>query len=72
VAVPHAADQPSISVPAPVPLRDLAPWAALVGLLFVMFVYFVGVEQGALSMFGGHYVHEFVHDARHLLADPCH
>jgi len=72
VAVPHAADQPSISVPAPVPLRDLAPWAALVGLLFVMFVYFVGVDQGALSMFGGHYVHEFVHDARHLLAYPCH
>ncbi len=60
------------AVPAPVPLRDLLPWAVFAGLLLVMVLYFVGVDQGALSVFGGHWVHEFVHDARHALAFPCH
>ena len=35
-------------------------------------IYFVGAEQGATSIFGGMYVHEFVHDRRHLLGFPCH
>jgi len=25
-----------------------------------------------MSVFSGHYVHEFVHDGRHLLGFPCH
>jgi hypothetical protein len=35
-------------------------------------IYFVGAEEGALSLIGGTSVHEFVHDARHLLGFPCH
>jgi hypothetical protein len=60
-----------VAIP-PVPVRELLPWVGFLGLLLVMVLYFVGVEQGALSIFGGHYVHEFVHDARHVLAFPCH
>lgn len=59
-------------VPIAVPLRELVPWAVFGGLLLAMILYFVGVEQGALSLVGGHWVHEFVHDARHALAFPCH
>jgi hypothetical protein len=36
-------------------------------------LYFVGIDQGAVSLFGSDsHVHEFVHDARHLLGFPCH
>jgi hypothetical protein len=35
-------------------------------------IYFVGVEEGAAAVFNGLYVHEFVHDSRHLLGFPCH
>ena len=35
-------------------------------------LYVVGFEQGATSMVGGQAVHEWVHDARHLLGFPCH
>ena len=60
------------SIPAPLPLRDIVPWAAF-GLAGAMvLIYFFGVEQGALSMFSGSAVHEFVHDARHLAGLPCH
>jgi hypothetical protein len=35
--------------------------------------YFIGVDQGALSIFGNDmHVHEYVHDARHFLGFPCH
>jgi len=60
------------ALPAPVPVRELIPWALFAGVLLVLVLYFVSVEQGALSIFGGHWVHEFVHDARHTLAFPCH
>ena len=34
---------------------------------------FIGLDQGATSVFGSNtYVHEFVHDARHFLGFPCH
>ena len=32
----------------------------------------IGAEEGATSIFSGSYVHEFVHDGRHLLGFPCH
>ena len=38
----------------------------------MVLVYFVGAEEGALSIISGTGVHEFVHDARHLLGFPCH
>ncbi|HET6390443.1 CbtB domain-containing protein [Hyphomicrobium sp.] len=60
------------SAAAPVPLHEILPWAIFVGLLFVLALYFVGVEEGAVSIFNSSYVHEFVHDGRHLLGFPCH
>ena len=57
---------------APIPLRELMPWALFGGLLASLLLYFVSTEQGALSLFAGSYVHEFVHDGRHLLGFPCH
>ncbi|MEA2369721.1 MAG: hypothetical protein QOH12_115 [Solirubrobacteraceae bacterium] len=52
--------------------RELLPYAVLAGVLMLMLLYFVGAEEGATSIIGGHYVHELVHDARHLLGFPCH
>jgi hypothetical protein len=58
--------------PSAIPLRDVLPWAILGGLLLLLAVYFVGAEEGAISIVPGMYVHEFVHDGRHLLGFPCH
>ena len=58
--------------PVAIPVREFLPWVIFGGLLLALMIYFVGAEQGATSIFGGHYVHEFVHDARHLLGFPCH
>nr|WP_241519470.1 CbtB-domain containing protein [Mycobacterium paraense] len=46
---------------------------AATAFLALLALYFVGVDQGAVSLFGGDsHVHEFLHDARHLLGFPCH
>ncbi len=58
--------------PVAIPLADVLPWAVLGGLMLLLAIYFVGIEQGATSLFPGMYVHEFVHDGRHLLGFPCH
>ena len=35
--------------------------------------YFLGYDQGAVSVFGNDtHVHEFIHDSRHFLGFPCH
>jgi Probable cobalt transporter subunit (CbtB) len=60
------------------PALDFSATKAVVWLTFTAFfallvLYFVGMEQGATSVFGHNtLVHEFVHDARHLLGFPCH
>jgi hypothetical protein len=59
-------------VASPLPLRDIIPWAVLVGTLMLLAIYFVGSEEGAFSVISGTWVHEFVHDGRHLLGFPCH
>lgn len=42
-------------------------------LIVVLAYYFIGVDEGAASVFGKSiFIHEFVHDARHLLGFPCH
>jgi hypothetical protein len=56
----------------PIPLRELLPWIVFGGLLMLLAIYFVGAEEGATSLVRGMYVHEFVHDGRHLLGFPCH
>ena len=55
-----------------IPIRDILPWAVLGAVLAILLLYFVSTEQGAVSLFDGMYVHEFVHDGRHLLGFPCH
>jgi hypothetical protein len=41
--------------------------------LALLTYYFIGYDQGAVSIFGADtHVHEFVHDARHFLGFPCH
>jgi hypothetical protein len=60
---------------APAPIasaRDLLPFVLFGGLVLMIIIYFVGAEEGATSLIGGSSVHEFVHDARHLLGFPCH
>lgn len=69
--VSNAATQSDLSIPV-IPLRDVLPWAIFGGLLLLLAIYFVGAEQGATAVFKGMYVHEFVHDGRHLLGFPCH
>jgi Probable cobalt transporter subunit (CbtB) len=50
-----------------------ALWLAATVFLALLALYFVGVDQGAVSLFGSDsHVHEFMHDARHLLGFPCH
>ncbi|MCI0467035.1 MAG: CbtB-domain containing protein [Beijerinckiaceae bacterium] len=58
--------------PVPIPLREILPWLAFTFVLALLCLYFVGAEQGAAALIPGQYVHEFVHDGRHLLAFPCH
>lgn len=62
----------SLPQPVPIPLGKLAPWLIFGGLLMVLLIYFVGAEEGATSVISGMYVHEWVHDGRHLLGFPCH
>ncbi|HXW71188.1 MAG TPA: CbtB-domain containing protein [Methylocella sp.] len=60
-----------VSQPVFIPVRELFPWMMFAGVLLLA-IYFVGVDEGATSIIPGMYVHEFVHDGRHLLAFPCH
>lgn len=63
------------SVPAPVvvPVSRAVLWLVGTALIALAAYYFIGVDQGAYSVFGKDmHVHEFVHDARHFLGFPCH
>jgi hypothetical protein len=69
---------PALGVPR-VNLRAIAAAAATparltaITMLALIVYYFIGYDQGAVSVFGSDtHVHEFVHDARHLLGFPCH
>jgi len=75
----------SISAPGsiPVPQVRLSPQAlskgrvalllGIVVFLAVAIYYFVGVDEGMVSLFGKSMViHEFMHDSRHFLGFPCH
>lgn len=55
-----------------IPVQEILPWAVFGLLIAMIFLYFVSTEQGAYALFKGMYVHEFVHDGRHLLGFPCH
>lgn len=50
-----------------------ALWLTATVLVAALAYYFLGYDQGAVSVFGSDtHVHEFVHDARHFLGFPCH
>lgn len=59
------------SLSRPIPWREILPWVVFAALALLA-IYFVGAEEGATSIIPGMYVHEFVHDGRHLLGFPCH
>jgi hypothetical protein len=67
------AERGTPAAPAPIASPgELLPYAIFAGIVAVILIYFVGAEEGAASMISGSYVHEFVHDGRHLLGFPCH
>ncbi len=62
------------AIPVVLPGARAAFWlfgGAVFGLLLY---YFVGVDQGAVSVLGHNnmYFHEFFHDGRHFFGFPCH
>ncbi len=61
-------------VPAVLPISRAAAWLTIATLLALATYYFIGIDEGAMSVFGPStmVVHEFVHDARHFLGFPCH
>ena len=59
----------TVAVPAVSP-RLLALALLTVGAL-LMLAYLVTFDQGAVSQ-SGTYLHELMHDGRHLLGVPCH
>jgi hypothetical protein len=63
----------STSTPVVVPVSKALLWLAGAVLFGLALYYFIGVDQGATSIFGSDmHIHEFVHDARHFLGFPCH
>ena len=62
---------PEVAYPPTVALRDAWPWL-LLGFALLALFYMVGVDEGAASVVPGKFVHEWVHDGRHLLGFPCH
>lgn len=62
-----------LSTPLVLPISRSSVWLVSTALLALAIYYFVGIDQGATSVFGSDtHVHEFVHDARHFLGFPCH
>ena len=66
--------QPSATTtPLVIPASRAVLWLVGTALLALAVYYFIGVDQGALSVFGSDtHSHEFVHDGRHFLGFPCH
>ncbi|MBO2447597.1 CbtB-domain containing protein [Actinomadura barringtoniae] len=63
----------STSVPVVLPGTRATLWLFGTVALGLLVYYFVGIDQGATSVFGNDtHIHEFVHDARHFLGFPCH
>lgn len=68
-----AAAAPRINVRTAAPALAAAARLTAITMLALIAYYFVGYDQGAVSVFGNDtHVHEFLHDARHLLGFPCH
>ncbi|WP_433294281.1 CbtB domain-containing protein [Actinoplanes sp. CA-030573] len=73
----------TVPVPAAKPTATVSPEAlsttrvvlvlGITVLLALLAYYFIGVDEGMVSVFGkSMVVHEWVHDSRHFLGFPCH
>ncbi|MGH3625336.1 MAG: CbtB domain-containing protein [Sciscionella sp.] len=61
------------AIPVVLPVSKAVLWLAGTMLVALALYYFIGIDEGATSVFGNSMViHEFVHDARHFLGFPCH
>ena len=58
--------------PIAIPLRAWAPWAIFGGVMMLFLLYIVGLRAGRHVAVRRRCLHEWVHDARHLLGFPCH
>lgn len=68
MSVPTVAQTPVV-----LPATKAILWIVGTALVALAVYYFIGVDQEAVSVFGrDSHVHEFVHDARHLLGFACH
>ena len=63
----------AVTTPLVVPATRAIMWLVGTALFALAVYYFIGVDQGAISVFGNDtHIHEFVHDGRHFLGFPCH
>jgi len=61
------------TTPLVLPATRAILWLVGTALFALAVYYFIGVDQGAVSVFGNDtHIHEFVHDARHFIGFPCH
>lgn len=63
-------DPSSVQHQQPIPVRELLP-ALLITMFLLLAVYLVQFDNGAVSQTGS-FLHELMHDGRHLLGVPCH
>jgi cobalt transporter subunit CbtB len=63
----------AVARPIAIPVSQTMPWLIGALVLGLVIYYFIGIDEGATSVFGNSMmVHEFVHDGRHFLGFPCH
>ncbi|GAA2602934.1 CbtB-domain containing protein [Dactylosporangium fulvum] len=68
ISAPEATPKPLV-----LPVSRSFFWLGGTALLALLVYYFVGIEQGAVAIFGNDtHVHELLHDGRHFLGFPCH
>jgi len=67
--MPKAHTTKPLAIPAVSP--KLAATAAGFTGIMLLLAYLVAFDQGAISQ-SGMYLHELMHDGRHLLGVPCH
>ncbi|MFD1538425.1 CbtB domain-containing protein [Nonomuraea guangzhouensis] len=60
-----------LTTPTSVPFPRLRPWLLAAVPLLLLVAYLVLMDNGAISQ-TGNYLHELMHDGRHLLGVPCH
>ncbi|WP_042421018.1 CbtB domain-containing protein [Streptacidiphilus anmyonensis] len=67
------AESAAPAIPAVISGSRATVWLISTFIIALAVYYFIGVDQGAFSVFGNDmHIHEFVHDSRHFLGFPCH